>query len=126
MNFAARRAVVRWAWRLFRREWRQQLLVLMLLTGTVAAAIFGAVAVRGFVPSGEGEFGTATHRLTLAEHEPDAGATDLAVLRASLGAIDVIGSRDVAVPGTVNTVEYRSQDPRGTYSAPTAASSFST
>ena len=24
----ARRAVIRWAWRLFRREWRQQLLVL--------------------------------------------------------------------------------------------------
>jgi hypothetical protein len=28
----ARRAVFRWGWRLFRREWRQQLLVLGLLT----------------------------------------------------------------------------------------------
>ena len=27
----ARRAVMRWAWRLFRREWRQQLLVLALI-----------------------------------------------------------------------------------------------
>jgi putative ABC transport system permease protein len=27
----ARRAVIRWAWRLFRREWRQQLLILALL-----------------------------------------------------------------------------------------------
>ena len=27
----ARRAVIRWAWRMFRREWRQQLLVLALM-----------------------------------------------------------------------------------------------
>ena len=36
---AARRAVVRWAWRMFRREWRQQILVIALLTVAVAAAI---------------------------------------------------------------------------------------
>ena len=36
----ARRAVARWAWRLLRREWRQQILVLALLTLTVAAAAF--------------------------------------------------------------------------------------
>jgi putative ABC transport system permease protein len=36
---AARRAVVRWAGRMFRREWRQQLLVLTLLTVAVTAAI---------------------------------------------------------------------------------------
>ena len=35
----ARRAVIRWAWRMFRREWRQQVLVLPLLTTTVAAAV---------------------------------------------------------------------------------------
>ena len=28
---AARRAVIRWAWRMFRREWRQQILVVTLL-----------------------------------------------------------------------------------------------
>ncbi len=38
---AGRRAVLRWAWRLFRREWRQQLLVLALLTVAVAAAVAG-------------------------------------------------------------------------------------
>ena len=39
----ARRAApcVRWAWRLFRREWRQQLLVLALITVAVAAAVAG-------------------------------------------------------------------------------------
>ena len=39
---ASRRAVTRWAWRLFRREWRQQLLVLALIVVAVAATIVGA------------------------------------------------------------------------------------
>ena len=36
---AGRRAVTRWAWRMFRREWRQQIVVLVLLSVTVAAAV---------------------------------------------------------------------------------------
>jgi len=50
---AARRAVLRWGWRLFRREWRQQLLVLLLLTITVAAAIFSVTAVYNIIPSSD-------------------------------------------------------------------------
>ncbi|HXA34448.1 MAG TPA: hypothetical protein VNV87_19515, partial [Acidimicrobiales bacterium] len=38
----ARRAVVRWAWRLFRREWRQQFLILALIVVAVAATIVGS------------------------------------------------------------------------------------
>ncbi len=38
----ARRAVIRWAWRLFWREWRQQLLVLALIVVATAATIVGA------------------------------------------------------------------------------------
>jgi hypothetical protein len=41
----ARRAVFRWGWRLFRREWRQQLLLPGLLTLAVAATIWGAGVV---------------------------------------------------------------------------------
>ena len=33
----ARRAVIRWSWRMFRREWRQQVLVLALLVFAVGA-----------------------------------------------------------------------------------------
>ena len=55
---AARRAVVRWAWRLFRREWRQQLLVLALLTVAVAATVFGVSATYNLVPSADARFGT--------------------------------------------------------------------
>ena len=53
-----RRAVVRWSWRLFRREWRQQALVLSLLTVAVAAAIGIASAAYNLAPlSGNAEFG---------------------------------------------------------------------
>jgi putative ABC transport system permease protein len=40
----ARRAVIRWAWRLFRREWRRQVAMLALLTVAVTAAVAGASA----------------------------------------------------------------------------------
>jgi putative ABC transport system permease protein len=36
---SARRAVIRWAVRLLRREWRQQLLILALITVAVAATV---------------------------------------------------------------------------------------
>ncbi|HJZ27669.1 MAG TPA: hypothetical protein VJ370_15440, partial [Streptosporangiaceae bacterium] len=38
----ARRAVMRWALRMFRREWRQQLLMLGMLIIAVAATVIGA------------------------------------------------------------------------------------
>jgi hypothetical protein len=57
-GIVARRAVIRWGWRLFRREWRQQLHVLRLLTVAVAAAIWGAGVVRNSqIPPGYPTFG---------------------------------------------------------------------
>src|SRR5690349_2151979 len=41
---AARRAVLRWTWRLFRREWRQQLLTVCVLTVAVAGAVWASTA----------------------------------------------------------------------------------
>ena len=38
----ARRAIVRWAWRLLRHEWRQQLLILALITVAVAVTFVGS------------------------------------------------------------------------------------
>jgi len=64
----ARRAVIRWAWRLLRREWRQQLLILALITVAVAATFVGsAVATSTPPPPGAG-FGTA---------RPDRGVPDV-------------------------------------------------
>ena len=57
--------MIRWAWRLFRREWRQQLLVLALIVVAVAATIVGAaVATNTPSPAGAG-FGTAQDLATL-------------------------------------------------------------
>ena len=67
---AARRAVLRWGWRLFRREWRQQLLVLLLLTVAMAAAIFSVTAAYNIVPSSDARFGTANHRLDFDGSDP--------------------------------------------------------
>ena len=114
---AARRAVVHWGWRLFRRDWRQQLLVLLLLTVGVAAAIFSVSAAYNVVPSADARFGTANHRLDLDVSDPRRLDTDIAAVTAWFGTVEVIGHRAVPVPGSVETVELRAQDPHGVYSA---------
>ena len=118
---AARRAVVRWAWRLFRREWHQQLLVLALLTFAVAAMIFSVSAAYNVVPSAEARFGTANHRLNLDGSDPRRLNTDVAAVKAWFGTVDVIGRRDVPIPGSVETLELRTQDPQGAYGVPMLA-----
>src|SRR5215831_6317075 len=67
----ARRAVIRWAWRLFRREWRQQLLVLSLITVAVAGTFLGA-AVASNTPASPAAatFGTANHLAMIPGHYP--------------------------------------------------------
>jgi putative ABC transport system permease protein len=60
-----RRAIVRWAVRMFRREWRQQILVLVLLSVVVAAAVFTATAAYNSPESPTAKFGTANTRVQL-------------------------------------------------------------
>src|SRR3954464_13155357 len=69
----ARRAMIRWAWRLFRREWRQQLLVLLLLTAAVAATVLGAAISVNLPPPGRAGFGTADHLAVLPSSDRTAG-----------------------------------------------------
>ena len=114
----ARRAVLRWGWRLFRRDWRQQLLVLVLLSLAVAAAGFAVSATYHLVPSAEARFGTANHRLELDEPDPRRLAAAVADVRVWFGTAEAIGRRAVPVPGSVETVELRAQDPHGPYGAP--------
>ncbi|MEP6660375.1 MAG: FtsX-like permease family protein [Acidimicrobiales bacterium] len=118
---AARHAMARWAWRMFRREWRQQTLVLVLLTVSVAAAVFGASAAYNVAPSRDAEFGSAEQRIVLRVTAPNTLEADLTSLRSSFGAIDVIGHQEVAVPGSVEKLDLRTQDPRGPYGAPMLA-----
>jgi putative ABC transport system permease protein len=118
---AARRAVVRWAWRLFRREWRQQLLILALLTVAVTATMFSVAAAYNLVPSADARFGTATHRLELERADRRGPATQVAAIRAWFGTADVIARRAVPVPGSVEPLELRAQDPHGPYGSPMLA-----
>jgi putative ABC transport system permease protein len=113
----ARRAIARWAWRLFRREWRQQVLVLALLTVAISAVIFGASAAYNMIPSNNADFGTADVRVQLTVSDPAALRHDIDALTKMFGTVDVIERASVPVPGSVDTVEVRNQDPHGPYGA---------
>jgi putative ABC transport system permease protein len=108
---AARRAVIRWALRLFHREWRQQILVLALLAVAVGAAISSITIVHNTGPEDNFEFGTATVVLTFDGSDPRKLRAGLALANRSFGTTDVIAHRSVAVPGSVETVDFRAQDP---------------
>jgi putative ABC transport system permease protein len=114
----ARRAVIRWAWRLFRREWRQQSIVLILLLVAVAATTVG-LAAGANAPSDAWIFGTADTIGTLSTTGSQLDA-DLTKLRSSFGTIDVIEhAKRIRVPGSANGVDLRAQDSNGSYGKPT-------
>jgi putative ABC transport system permease protein len=102
---AARRAITRWAWRLFRREWRQQALVLALVAVAVAATVFG--------------IGAATHAgspsrttLVLPGADPQL-ASDVSAISKRVGPVEVIQHQPIAVPGSVATVDARTVSDAG-------------
>ena len=113
----ARRAVTRWAWRLFRREWRQQLLVLALITVAVAATIIGAAAATNNPPPKNAGFGTAQDMATFQAPDPHL-ASQLAALQQRFHPTDVIENQTVAIPGSINTYQLRAQNPHGPYGQP--------
>ena len=114
----ARRAVFRWGWRLFRREWRQQLLVLGLLTVAVAATIWGASVVTNTqLPNpGYATFGTAAALVTLPGTDPHLAA-DIAAIAGRWGPADLIENQDIAT-GTTQPVQLRAENPHGHYNSP--------
>lgn len=113
----ARRAVVRWAWRMFRREWRQQALVLVLLTAAVAAVVAGiSIAYNGPRPP-DAKFGTASEILRYDVSGSQALDAKVSAARRSFGTIDAIPQAWAPIPGSAETVEIRGQDPHGVYGA---------
>ena len=60
----ARRAMFRWAVRLFWREWRQQILILILIVVAVAATIIGSTVATDSPPPANAGFGTAQDMAT--------------------------------------------------------------
>jgi putative ABC transport system permease protein len=111
----ARRAVIRWAGRMFKREWRQQILVLALLTVAVAAAIASITMVYNTSPSDNAEHGSANYLLRLDGADPRKLEAGLASAEKRFGTAEVIEHRSVLVPGSVESVDVRAQDPNGVY-----------
>ena len=116
-GIVARRAVIRWGWRLFRREWRQQLLVLGLLTVAVAATIWGAsVVTNSQIPPGYPTFGTGAAQVTLPGADPHLTA-DIATIAGRWGPADLIEKQDITT-GTKQSVQVRAESPHGHYNSP--------
>ncbi|MFI1095561.1 ABC transporter permease [Streptomyces sp. NPDC020917] len=115
----ARHAVVRWSWRMLRREWRRQVLMLALVACTVGAAVCGLAATHAYNATSRGTFGTARALVHMV------GASDAAALGAQISAAtgklapaQVITHREVPVPGSVSALDVRGQDPRGRIGSP--------
>ncbi|HUB39108.1 MAG TPA: FtsX-like permease family protein, partial [Streptosporangiaceae bacterium] len=116
-SIVARRAVFRWGWRLFRREWRQQLLVLGLLTVAVAATIWGAsVVTNSQIPPAYPTFGTGAARVTLPGSDPRLAA-DIAAIAGRWGPADLIETQNITA-GPSQPVQLRAEDPHGHFTSP--------
>jgi len=113
----ALRVVVRWAIRLLRREWRQQLLILALITAAVAATVVASAVATTTPASPAGTLGTAQYA------DSFSGASKLivsnvAAIEKNFARTDVIENQQVQVPGSVATFDLRSQDPHGPFGQP--------
>jgi putative ABC transport system permease protein len=119
----ARRAMIRWAWRLFKREWRQQLLILLLVILAVAAVVVGAAVATNTPPAANAGFGTAQDLATFTKSgklppDPHSVAAQIAALEHRFGTVQVIENETSSVPGSTQTYQLRSQDPHGPYGEP--------
>ena len=116
-GMAARRAVMRWAWRLFRSEWRQQLLMLALI-GAAVAALFAAAAVATNNPTpANAGFGSAQDLATFEGAVPHL-ATKVAALERRFGRVEVVENETLTVSGTTVTYQLRAERSHGPFSAP--------
>src|SRR6201996_9578698 len=113
----ARRAVIRWAWRLLPREDRQQLLVLALIPVAVAAPYVGAAVATNSQGRPSGQSGRSQDLATFQGNDPHL-ATEIASLRHRYGRADGIENQVVQVPGSTSTYDLRAQDTRGPFGGP--------
>ena len=113
----ARRAVIRWALRLLRREWQQQLLILALITVAVGATVVASTVATDTPAPIAGVLGSAQDAASVSGPPATINAGIHAV-QSHYGQADVIENESVPVPGTQNTFDLRAQDPHGPYGGP--------
>jgi putative ABC transport system permease protein len=123
----ARRAMIRWAWRLFRREWRQHLLIVLLVIVAVAAVVVGSAVAVNTPPAANAGFGTAGDLASFNLSAPPAksGSASLAQVQAQIarlehryGTVQVIENETQQIPGSTQTYQLRAQDPHGPFGGP--------
>ena len=111
---AARRALSRWALRLAVREWKQRILIVLLITVATAATLFG-IAVASATP-GTPNAGTTAPRQTLVQlpgNTPDLPGV-IAKIEKAYGAASVIDDQPI-VTGQAGGADLRAQDPNAPY-----------
>src|SRR5579863_3046522 len=113
----ARRAVIRWAVRLLRSEWRQQLLILALITVAVGATVVAATVATNTPSPIAGSLGTAQDAASLSG-SPSSVSAQTTSLRQHWGGVDVNENQSAQVPGTLNTFDLRAQNPHGPCGGP--------
>ncbi len=117
ISVSARRALTRWSWRLLRREWRQQSLILALLALAIATTVVGSAVAADTPPPESATFGSAQAMIVLGGGDPALAGT-VATLERVAGAVEVIESKLTTVPGTTTPYAVRAEDPRGPFSGP--------
>ena len=113
----ARRAVIRWAWRLLRREWRQQLLILALITVAVAATVRRLGGGHQHAAPGRRRLRHRDRHGHVPCRSPHVTA-EIAALAHRFGRVDVIENETLSVPGSVTTYSLRAQNPNGAFGQP--------
>ena len=113
----ARRAVIRWALRLLRREWRQQLLILALITVAVGATVVAATVATDTPAPIAAVLGTAQDAASITGPPATINA-EITRIESLYGQTDVIENETAPVPGTQNTFDLRAQNTRGPFGGP--------
>ncbi len=116
--------MTRWAWRLFRREWRQQLLILALVIVATAGTILGSAVSTNSAQVTDFGFGTAQNLAFF--QAPNSNSTagdatmnnDVAQLEHLYPRSNVIEDEALSIPGSINTFDLRAENPAGVYLRP--------
>jgi putative ABC transport system permease protein len=102
-----------------RRDWRQHVLIVCLLTAAVAAAVGFTCAAYNIAPKeGRSEFGDANHFFEFQDLDAARLQETLDAGEQWFGEIGVVGHRSAVVPGTDRRVDYRSQAPDSPFTHP--------
>jgi len=114
---AARRALLHWGLRLLRREWKQRVIIVVLIAFATAAMIIGTnVASATPGTPNAGIFGTSSTLVVLNGNTKNL-ATDLARIKNAYGQDSVV--YDQALPtGMAGGADLRAQDPNAPYTKP--------